>query len=109
IHFFYGLILDRNRSVTKSISLIDFRAQSIFLINISSSVNCQFRVLWCKRVVIWFIIIAAETEIFKLSVKPYIGILIKVSAAFITSSESPVFSVPKKIADGFVMSKSLSK
>ena len=51
-------------------------------------------------------IIAAETEIFKLSVKPTIGIFKNVSACFIISSDKPKRSVPKKMAEGFETSKS---
>lgn len=49
-------------------------------------------------------IIAAETEILRLSVKPTIGILIVASASFKISSDKPSFSVPKKRAAGFKIS-----
>ena len=51
-------------------------------------------------------IIAADTEIFKLSVKPDIGIFKKTSASFNTASESPSVSLPKKKQDFLVTSKS---
>ena len=51
---------------------------------------------------------AAETEIFKLSVNPYIGIFKNPSALFKTVLLSPSFSLPKKKADFFVMSNSLN-
>ena len=51
---------------------------------------------------------AAETEIFKLSVKPCIGILRKTSAISFVLSDMPSFSAPKKKTDFLVTSKSES-
>ena len=51
-------------------------------------------------------IIAAATEIFKLSVKPTIGIFKIPSALLMTKSDTPVFSTPNTKADFFEISKS---
>ena len=53
--------------------------------------------------------IATATEMFKLSVKPTIGIFKKVSACESTCAERPSFSMPKKKALFLVISKSLRK
>lgn len=53
---------------------------------------------------------AADTEMLKLSVKPYIGILTNSSAFSITMSDRPGFSEPKNKANlPLVMSKSFIK
>ena len=49
---------------------------------------------------------AAETEMFKLSVNPTIGILRNPSAFFKISGDYPSLSVPKNKALGLVISKS---
>ena len=55
-------------------SLIDFLVQSNRLSIISSSVSCHFIEDFLILLVKSCITIAAETEMFKLSVKPTIGI-----------------------------------
>ena len=66
--------------------------------SISASVSFQSIVEFLNLEVTDCNIIAAETEIFKLSVKPTIGIFIKPSACFITFSLTPSRSEPKNNA-----------
>jgi hypothetical protein len=75
------------------------------MISFSLGVKFQSTVLFLNLNVMFSRIIAAATDIFRLSVKPTIGIFKKPSALFITSSETPDFSTPNTKADFLVKSK----
>lgn len=91
-----------------SMLLMDFLDQSIRWCTISSGLSCQSMVDFRKRVVISCSMMAALTDILRLSVNPSIGILRKPSACCITSWESPSLSVPKKKALFWEISNSSS-
>src|SRR5690606_14638565 len=96
---FYDLVFSvSKRAIISSEALIVFFNHCISISNFSASESCQFTFVCFIFETTLCKIIAAETEIFKLSVKPYIGIFKNPSAAFITVSLSPSLSFPKKNA-----------
>lgn len=78
---------------------MDIFAHSIFKSRISSSFNCQLiseLLSFCDNE---NNVNATDTDILKLSVNPYMGILTNLSACLRAISDKPSFSVPNSIAD----------